>query len=570
MRQDKVQTRVVLIQPITLFSTMFDFKHTALTHLLSIGTCVKERTDCDVQVENLLDENIYRAKYIDENSDNETENTELWLHLNSVKEYLDKFDDGTKLIFGISAFSANYYLASVILAYVIRLRFPDSIIAVGGYHANLMKEDFKERKIFEIFGIRDHLFDFIFLGESEWKFANIADKLSRKTRVSSKTIEIGPDKIVDLAKLPPIDYSLQKIKNKSITERDDSADFYYVPTFFSRGCPFNCRFCGDYRNHQAIFLKEKWRSISPDRAIEETEKIVEQFPDPDKLQIQIFDPLFNYPTWRVKYFEDLVRNEFQYELWAELRIYQFSLKREPEFLKNLKFTAAFGVESGSSQMLRIMNKTNNPEKHVRKFKKILPVFAENEAYVIGNFIIGHPGETVDTLSENFQYISRLSQNSENLILNVSKYMLTLGSYIYNHMASYEDVFGSRFLYKDYWYYPYCFYETAVAVDPSKGLRFEKVLIEGGKTLPEQIRNSALSFKRYPGRSRAFQRYKSHLIYRDLPRWKKENLGNQGNRDLVSTESLFAKKQRIQKILKTYGRMQTSDKRITHDAVNIVL
>lgn len=516
--------KLLLLQPKTLFSKFFDFKATALTHLLSLGTCVGNELEAKnvphvIQVINLADESIYP------HSDVKFKDVQigeyLTRHLYSMDRYLERFDRRDRLIFGISAFSANYYIPSILMAFIIRLRFPDAKICVGGYHVNLKPDEFLPKTISDVFGIQIHLFDCIFLGECEKSLAKWVVEQSRKRprdkNCSSFEI-IGPSKVIDLDALPFVDYSLQT--NFFSSEETKQEFFSYIPTFFSRGCPFNCNFCGDYRNHQKAFQRNRWRMKSPVQAADETLNIVKQFENSSgKRQIQIFDPLFAYPDWRVKYFKKLIERDFTEELWAELRIDQFSIKKEIPLLKKLKFTAAFGVESGNYNMLRIMNKINNPQKHLEKFPQIVKAFEKSENYVISNFIIGHPGETQASLKDTFIYIDDLIENSCNLIPSISKYMLTVGSQIYLEMEDYEKKYRTKFQYKDYWQHPKCCFESSIAVDPSEEMTYQEILKNGGERLPKLIAKAVRRFKCFPGRQAIFNRYKNHMMLRDIPFWR---------------------------------------------------
>ena len=98
MRTTDPKIKILLIQPISLFTSAFDFKNTIVTHLLEIATSVKLRfTDnsrVSVEVINLIDENIYRPDSI----------SQYDKHIKSLEQFLIKFNNGDDLIFGISLF----------------------------------------------------------------------------------------------------------------------------------------------------------------------------------------------------------------------------------------------------------------------------------------------------------------------------------------------------------------------------------------------------------------------------------------------------------------------------------
>ncbi len=128
--------KVLLVQPITIFTSAFDFKNTIVTHLLEIATNVNLRfshnSRVSVEVINLIDENIFRPDSVGQYDK----------HIKSLEQFLIKYNDGSDSIFGISCFSSNYYISSLVLAKVIRNLFPSSLICVGGYQVNYFANEF--------------------------------------------------------------------------------------------------------------------------------------------------------------------------------------------------------------------------------------------------------------------------------------------------------------------------------------------------------------------------------------------------------------------------------------------
>ena len=231
MRTSDPNINILLIQPITLFSSAFDFKNTIVTHLLEIATYVKlkfkDNSCVSVKVINLIDENVFRPDSI----------SQYDKYIKSLEQFLINFNNGDDLIFGISCFSSNYYISSIVLAKIIRKLFPTSLICVGGYQVNYFVDEFKFPRTIEKRKYNEKLFDFIFLGKSDYKFAEFVEDRIRKNKVHSQTDEpcqvIQCGLINNLETLPYIDYSLMKTP---------TSPFIFIPIYFSKGCPFNCYF----------------------------------------------------------------------------------------------------------------------------------------------------------------------------------------------------------------------------------------------------------------------------------------------------------------------------------------
>jgi radical SAM superfamily enzyme YgiQ (UPF0313 family) len=503
------KTKVLLIQPITMFSNYFDYANTPVTQLLHIATYLKHiqfpnDQNLEVRVINLLDENLRRMSTVND----------LDRFLKDFEQWLIQFNDGSDLIFGISCFSSNYYISSIILAQTIRRIYPKAIICVGGYHVNFYPDDFIFPRTIMDAKFETKLFDYIFLGEAEVKFSELVAELINHNQVGSnfekpcQVINCGP--ICDLNMLPPTDYSLMKYENTPII---------HVATYFSRGCPHNCNFCADYRNVSPEFSHKRWRLVSPDYAFEQTKQIAHYFDSINQdIQIQIVDPLFTYPEWRKNYYDKLVGINFKHELWAETRIDQFSLQQELEPLKKLNFVLAFGVESGSLEILRIMNKTNHPQSYLEKVPSIMSELNRIGTYVITNFMIGHPGETQKTLNETFKYAEMLYKDATNGIPSFSKYIITPCSEIFFNLEKYREKYGTHVHHPLYWLIPACHFTTASMVDASSELGYLDVISQTIPWITNFIRDVRNKFQLFGNRDLIYERYRSHFSLFDLPFW----------------------------------------------------
>ncbi|MHA1451295.1 MAG: B12-binding domain-containing radical SAM protein [Promethearchaeota archaeon] len=508
MRVTDPKIKILLIQPITLFSSAFDFKNTIVTHLLEIATNVKLRFNgnsrVNVEVINLIDENIFRPDSIGQYDK----------HIKSLEQFLIKYNDGSALIFGISCFSSNYYISSLVLAKVIRKLFPTSLICAGGYQVNYFANEFLFPRTIENRKCNEKLFDFVFLGESDHKFAEfIEDRLrNRKTQSQlHEPCEIIQSGLIDnLESLPHIDYSLMKTPK---------SPFVFIPIYFSKGCPFNCTFCGDFRN--IYKSKERWRVISPKGAFSRLKGLLKYYEDVTS-QVQIFDPLWAYPDWRIDFYNLLQKDEISQELWAEIRIDQFSSK-EIRHLKNLNFTLAFGMESASHNMLRIMKKTVDPQKYLSRFSSILTELDAAGIYVICNILFGHPGETDLSMTKTMEYVEKCTQTAENFIPSLSKYMLIPGSDVFKNHKYYTENYHSKFHYKHYWTIPKCSAITSSMVDPSDNLSYLDVVKSISQWAPEFYSTCIRNFKIKKDRHFIYQRYLNEMVLGPRLYWKNKIL-----------------------------------------------
>ena len=500
------KTRILLIQPISIFSRAFDFKNTIVTHLLEIASQVKyqfrNQANVSVEVINLIDENIYRPLSI-----HHYEN-----HIKSLTDFLIKFNSGEHLIFGISCFSSNYYISSIVLAKLIREIYPSSLICVGGYQVNYFPEEFVFPNNFYNRNIKEKLFDYIFLGESDIIFAELMEELIEANRIRTqcdnpcRIIQCGLIENLDV--LPQIDYSLMKTPE---------SPFIFIPVYFSKGCPFNCTFCGDFRNKYRP--KRRWRMTSPQNAFSRLHGLMQHF-DGITSQVQIFDPLWTYPEWRIKFYKTLIENEISQELWAEIRIDQYSLK-ETDFLKKLNFTIAFGLESADMEILRIMNKTRQPKKYLTSFSSSVADLDKAGIYVIANILFGHPGETENTMEETMDYMEQISENSQNFIPSISKYMLIPGSEVFSNQKYYSQSYKAKFHYPHYWTIPKCSAISSSMVDPSSKFTYIDVIDKISERAPHFYSRCIKNFEKKRERDFIFHRYLNQMILGPRIYWEKK-------------------------------------------------
>lgn len=508
--------KILLVQPLTLFSNVFDYKNTSVTHLLQMATCLKEsqvikEKNPYIQVINLLEEISPKPLTIEEYP----------LYIKNLMQLLTRYNDGSDLIFGISAFSPNYYISSIVLALTIRKMYPHALICVGGSQVNFFTEYFMFPRSIYSRKFNFKLFDAIFLGEADWKFVDYVTSLIKKDKLQSNPTEecmiIRSGSVDDLKKLPFIDYSLMDYKD---------AKKYIIPVFFSRGCPFNCNFCSDYRNIFPEFKegnKKIWRLTSPEMAIKQTLLINQYFKENTdmKIEIHIFDPLFAYPEWRMKYYEGLIKNNITTLIWAEYRIDQFSIKKEIEFLKKTNIKTTFGLESGSYEMLNIMNKTKNPKRYLQDFENIANELYNIQTYAAPNVILGHPGETKKTLQETFNYLDKIMDGKNNIIPYFMKFMLTFGSQVSQNIDLYEKKYGSKFYLPYYWLIPKCSYQTGVWVDASHELPYMEVYKFSKDWMVQMYKKIIKNLQPLRGDMEVYELKKNRLMLGELQWWKNE-------------------------------------------------
>lgn len=171
---------------------------------------------------------------------------------------------------------------------------------------------------------------------------------------------------------------------------DRTGRFTNVRTAIS--CPFSCSFCG-FPEHAGKY------QVTPVEAVEEELNRVQALGTVES--VQFIDDTFNVPPKRfTEILKMLKRNRYSFSWHSHFRC-QFATRETVELMKEAGCDGVFlGIESGSDQILRNMNK----EATVEKYLKGVELLKEYDILTYGSFIIGFPGETEQTVAETEAFI----------------------------------------------------------------------------------------------------------------------------------------------------------------------
>ncbi|MBT3224983.1 MAG: radical SAM protein [Deltaproteobacteria bacterium] len=310
-------------------------------------------------------------------------------------------------IVAISCWSSLNYLSTIYFAEKIKENQPDIKIIVGGYHPTFMPQDFE---------YQNNPFDHVVTGEIQNIFKAIHPEKFREIQ----TYQLTPD----FLSYPY--YDNQKT----------------LGIFLGSGCPFNCNYCMEY--------KTRWSSLSVDEAItfiqELSAKISPQY-------ITIFDACFGLnKKWRKAFLSTLAKAKLDCYFWLETRIDVID-EEDLELMAKLNVKIDFGIDSFSSSMLKIMNKTNKPDAYLKKFLNISAKCSQLGLLHDVYLIFDHPGETQETYAEFklfFQNFVRPQLEGGYLRVKYQRFSFYPGNYIFNHLKDFEKQFGFKVNLPEWW------------------------------------------------------------------------------------------------------------------------
>ncbi len=276
---------------------------------------------------------------------------------------------------------------SIKLAEAIKKIVPSILIFAGGPHV-----DYFRGKIYEV----TNVFDVLAYGEGEETIVELADYVLGMREVESIS------NLVLQTDLGVIETSVKRLEN--LNESFPAYDIETYPAMagdkklklfiseFSRGCPFQCNFCGHSNKSGST-----WRSKSAERVVEEFNYVINMY------GTRIFrNGDSNTPPHLIvevakKIIEEKV--DIDYALISHvnnLRDGAFNLLKESGCS-----SVFFGVESGNQH---IVDHSINKGLKLSKAREVISKSSESGLFVVASFVYPSPGETEQTKEDTFNFI----------------------------------------------------------------------------------------------------------------------------------------------------------------------
>ncbi len=281
------------------------------------------------------------------------------------------------------------------LARLARRAAPDAKVVLGGPHVNAVPVQTLAQFAEVDFGV---------LGEAEASLIRLCRALHGQGRVqdvpgivyrdSGGTVRLGPPPDfpddLDRVPLPARDLVARAYDQKryySILVRAKPVD----TLFTSRGCPFRCGFCYNFR--------QKYRTRSPEDVVHELTLIRER----GIRDVEICDDTFTGITRRALAVFDLILKEkldISFRIKSRVDVFTEDLARKAR--QAGVYLVAFGMESGSQAMLDRMNKRTTVEQMARAVHLCRTYRMMSHS----SWIVGYPGETPETVAATVDFIRR--------------------------------------------------------------------------------------------------------------------------------------------------------------------
>jgi radical SAM superfamily enzyme YgiQ (UPF0313 family) len=167
---------------------------------------------------------------------------------------------------------------------------------------------------------------------------------------------------------------------------------HYATMLTSRGCPYGCTFCSSSK----LFGK-RWRGRSPGNVAEELELLTGKY---HVRNIEFLDDTFTLDQKRAdKICDEIIDRRLSVTWTCSSRVNTINQNLLEKMKKAGCSTVYYGVETGSQEILNRINKGIKLNQIMNAFK----ITKEAGIRIIGSFIIGSPGENVNTIKQTISF-----------------------------------------------------------------------------------------------------------------------------------------------------------------------
>ncbi|PVX24136.1 MAG: hypothetical protein CW716_10680 [Candidatus Bathyarchaeum sp.] len=275
---------------------------------------------------------------------------------------------------------------------------PDVTVVFGSHHSTFNAERILQKYPFV---------DIVVRGEGEYTGVEIVrcleeqrelDKVDGVTFRKDGRVVSNPDRPLnkDVDALPFPDRDLAGVDYSSAIFGVKINSKKFTTLLSSRGCPFNCSFCGIRK-----FTRRAWRPRSVENVMAELEYLQSEGYE----QFLFADDNFTLDAKRVsKLCRSIRKAGMDIEWFCDSRVDHISYDMFRDMVKAGCRCLFFGIESGSQRILDYYRKGITPEQSEKAVCKARKAGVD---IIVGSFIVGAPDETQREIVGTLRFANRL-------------------------------------------------------------------------------------------------------------------------------------------------------------------
>ena len=275
---------------------------------------------------------------------------------------------------------------------------PNITVVFGSHHATFNAERILKKYPFV---------DIVVRGEGEHTSLEIArclekqrelDKVEGVTFRKNGRIVSNPDRPLnkDVDALPFPDRDLAGVQYKSAIFGVKINSRKFTTILSSRGCPFNCSFCGIRK-----FTRRAWRPRSVENVMAELEYLQSEGYE----QFLFADDNFTLNAKRVsKLCRSIKKEGMDIEWFCDSRVDHVSYDMFRDMVNAGCRCLFFGIESANQRILDYYRKGITPEQSEKAVRKARKAGID---IIVGSFIVGAPDETQREIINTLQFANKL-------------------------------------------------------------------------------------------------------------------------------------------------------------------
>jgi radical SAM superfamily enzyme YgiQ (UPF0313 family) len=248
----------------------------------------------------------------------------------------------------------------------------------------------------------------------------------------------------------------------------------------SRGCPFNCSFCGIRK-----FTRRAWRPRSVENVMAELEYLQSEGYE----QFLFADDNFTLDSKRVsRLCQNIKKEGMDIDWFCDSRVDHVSYEMFREMVNSGCRCLFFGIESANQRILDYYRKGITPEQSEKAVSKARKAGLD---VIVGSFIVGAPDETRREVINTLQFANRLDIDVPDVNI--------LGAHVGTDI--WDDLVAKRLLNEDeQWEDEICIPRDVTTHIPYEEIRslifeyFRAFYLNPGQLLTELLRTSRSSFR----------------------------------------------------------------------------